>query len=354
MNPLSASVNELRDNPEQWTALTTEGHCIVLAPPGSGKTKLLTTRVAVDLANKIAEPQGAACVTMTKPATGELRDRLGALGCGQRESVFVGTVHSFVLSRIVLPFAAYVGRPELLQVSIASKADCERAFRPAIDAAGGGDRRLIRSTVERHRKRLSPPEDWARSGDVIIDVAARYLDILHTQLLIDFDELIGIGVDFVEHHHLIRHVLNARYPHIYVDEYQDLAPGLDRLVKALCFDYVTGSELFAVGDPDQAVFAFTGTRPELLIELGARGDVIPIHLRRNYRCGQEIVRVAQGVKHGQSPVTAHRVGGSLTAEPCPNGFAQQCARSAERVLDAEQRGVALHRDRRHLHHQRPV
>ena len=278
---------------------------------------MLTTRVAVDLANKIAEPQGAACVTMTNPATGELRDRLGALGCGQRESVFVGTVHSFVLSRIVLPFAAYVGRPELLQVSIASKADCERAFRQAIDAAGGGDRRLIRSTVERHRKRLSPPEDWARSGDVIIDVAARYLDILHTQLLIDFDELIGIGVDFVEHHHLIRHVLNARYPHIYVDEYQDLAPGLDRLVKALCFDYVTGSDLFAVGDPDQAVFAFTGTRPELLIELGARGDVTPIHLRRNYRCGQEIVRVAQGVKHGQSPVTAHRVGGSVTAEPCP-------------------------------------
>ena len=168
MNPLSASVNELRDNPEQWTALTTEGHCIVLAPPGSGKTKLLATRVAVDLANKIAEPQGAACVTMTNPATGELRDRLGALGGGQRESVFVGTVHSFVLSRIVLPFAAYVGRPELLQVSIASQADmrgpsARRWTPPAeVTVAMFGRRSTITAGGSR-RRRTGPVQETSSS-----------------------------------------------------------------------------------------------------------------------------------------------------------------------------------------------
>jgi DNA helicase-2/ATP-dependent DNA helicase PcrA len=344
MNSLSASVNDLRDNSEQWAALTTEGHCVVLAPPGSGKTKLLTTRVAVDLANKISEPQGAACMTMTNPAAGELRERLSALGRGRRESLFIGTVHSFVLSKVVLPFAAYVGRPELMQISIASTADSGRAFREAINAIAGhgADHRLIKSTVEHHRKRLSPPESWERSGEVIVKVAARYLEILHNQGLIDFDELIGIGVHFVENHQLVRQVLNARYPHFYVDEYQDLAPGLDRLIKALCFDYRTGSQLFAVGDPDQALFAFTGTRPELLIELANRGDVTPINLRRNYRCGEEIVRVAQLVKHGQSPVVADRAGGSVTTELCPDGFAQQCSRSAERIAAARQRGVALH------------
>ena len=343
MNRLSASVNELRANPEQWEALTTQGHCIVLAPPGSGKTKLLTTRVALDLANKIAEPQGVACVTMTNPAVGELRDRLTTLGRGRRESLFVGTVHSFVLSRIILPFASYVGRSDLLQVSIASTAECNRAFQEAITAVGGiMDRRLLKSTVEHHRKRLSPPHDWALSGSTVIAVAERYLDILHGRGLIDFDELISIGVDFVENQPRIRHVLNCRYPHVYVDEYQDLAPGLDRLVKALCFDHPTGATLFAVGDPDQAVFAFTGTRPELLIELAERGDVTTIHLRRNYRCGQEIVRVAQGVKHGPSPVIAHRGGGSVTTEACPEGFDQQCARSAARILETRERGIALH------------
>ena len=225
---------------------------------------------------------------MTNPASGELRDRLNALGHGRRQALFVGTVHSFVLSRIVLPFAAYAGRPELLKMSIASDADRARAFREALDSASstGSNHRYVKSTVDYHRKRLSPEEDRARSGELVIEVAGAYVDNLHEQGLFDFDELIAIGVELVETHQLIRHVLNARYPHIYVDEYQDLAPGLDRLVKALCFDYFTGSELFAVGDPDQAVFAFTGTRPELLVDLAARSDVTPIHLRRNYRCGR--------------------------------------------------------------------
>jgi DNA helicase-2/ATP-dependent DNA helicase PcrA len=342
VNPLTVSVNELRTNPEQWTALTTAGHCVVLAPPGSGKTKLLTTRVAVDLANTIAKPRGAACVTMTNPAASEMRDRLYALGVVRRGALFVGTVHSFVLNRIVLPFAAYAGCPQLTQMSLASDADRNRAFTEAIAAAGPGDRRLIRSTVEHHFKRLSPPEGWAQSGDVIVAVAASYRDRLHAQGLIDFDELIEIGVQFVEHHQLIRRVLNAQYPRIYVDEYQDLAPGLDRLVKALCFDFTTDSQLFAVGDPDQAVYAFTGTRPELLIELAQRPDLTPIPLRRNYRCGGEIVRVAHGVKHGQSPVIPHRAGGSVTHQFCPEGFAQQCTGAVQRILVMQQAGVPLH------------
>jgi DNA helicase II / ATP-dependent DNA helicase PcrA len=92
----------------------------VLAPPGSGKTKLLATRVAYDLVNKIPEPHGAACVTLTNPAADELRDRIAALGVGPRPTLFIGTVHSFVLTRVVIPFAPLIGRPELSHVSIAS------------------------------------------------------------------------------------------------------------------------------------------------------------------------------------------------------------------------------------------
>jgi DNA helicase-2/ATP-dependent DNA helicase PcrA len=342
VNPLSASVDDLRGNPEQWAALTTAGHCVVLAPPGSGKTKLLTTRVAVDLTNTIPEPQGAACVTMTNPAVGELRERLRALHVDRRGALFVGTVHSFVLNRIVLPFVGYAGQPELAQMSIATDAQRKRALNEAIAAAGAGDRRLIRSTVEHHFKRLSPPQAWAQSGAAVAAAGAGYRDRLHTEGLIDFDEIIELGVRFVETHQLIRRVLNAQYPRIFVDEYQDLAPGLDRLVTALCFDDVNGSQLFAVGDSDQAVYAFTGTRPELLIELSERPDVTPITLRRNYRCGEEIIRIAHGVKHGKSPVDAHRAGGSVTLDKCPGGFGEQCGHAAQRVTATQQSGTPLH------------
>jgi DNA helicase II / ATP-dependent DNA helicase PcrA len=198
VSALSSSVNEIRDNPEQWAALTTPGNCVVLAPPGSGKTKLLTTRLAVDLTDTIPDPQGAACVTMTNPAAGELRDRLYALNVDRRSALFVGTVHSFVLNRIMLPFAAFAGRRDLNVLSIATDAQRKSAMANAITAAGPGDHRLIRSTVEHHFKRLSPPEIWAHSGEVVAAVGAGYRERLHAQGLIDFDEIIEIGVQFVE------------------------------------------------------------------------------------------------------------------------------------------------------------
>ncbi|WP_293001575.1 ATP-dependent helicase [Mycobacterium sp.] len=342
MSALSSSVDEIRGNPEQWAALTTPGNCVVLAPPGSGKTKLLTTRVAIDLTNTIPDPQGAACVTMTNPAAGELRDRLYALNVDRRPALFIGTVHRFVLNRIVLPFAAFAGKPALSSMSIATDSQRKSAYADAINATGPGDHRLLRSTVEHHFKRLSPPEIWAQSGEAVVAVGSGYRERLHAQGLIDFDEIIELGVQFVEQHQMIRRVLTAQYPHMYVDEYQDLAPGLDRLVKALCFDYVHNAQLFAVGDPDQAVYAFTGTRPELLIELAQRSDVTPITLRRNYRCGEEIIRLAHGVKLGQSPVDAQRTGGTVTVNECPGGFPEQCIRATQQVLTTVQAGVPLH------------
>src|SRR3954463_1791722 len=106
MSALQKAIDELKENDLQWEAFSTQGHCAVLAPPGSGKTKLLTTRVAYDLVSEtIPPPQGAACITMTNEAAGELGRRLGALGVLPRANVFVGTVHAFALSSIVAPYA---------------------------------------------------------------------------------------------------------------------------------------------------------------------------------------------------------------------------------------------------------
>src|SRR3954451_7426789 len=114
MSRLTDAIEELRQNKGQWAAFTTTGHCAVLAPPGSGKTKLLTTRLAYDLATgAIPEPQGAACITMTNEAASELRRRLTALGVRRRPNVFVGTVHAFAMSVIVMPFARATGRGHL-------------------------------------------------------------------------------------------------------------------------------------------------------------------------------------------------------------------------------------------------
>lgn len=344
MSRLSASVNDLKDNDRQWKAFTTEGHCVVLAPPGSGKTKLLTTRMAFDLMNKIPEPYGAACVTLTIAATEELRRRVETLGVPSRATIFIGTVHSFALNRIIIPFATLVGRPELAHISIANKAEEKSAFDAALNNVFpyGADRRYVQSTIEVNRKRFATDEDWARHSDNVREVARRYADNLHQRGLIDFIELIELAVDLVEHHRIIRNVLTARYPHLYVDEYQDLAPGLDRLVKALCFDYKSGSELFAVGDPDQAILSFTGTQPKLLIELSQRSDVTLVPLEKNYRCGQKIIRIANLMKQSKSAVVGHRLGGSVSATYCPSGFMAQCVEAVRSVRQASGHDTPLH------------
>lgn len=344
MKPLTTSVDELRANDRQWQAFTTEGHCVVLAPPGSGKTKLLSTRMAYDLTTRIVSPHGAACVTLTNAAAAELWDRLNLLGLRRRANVFIGTVHSFVLNAIVLPFASLVGRPDLEHVTIAGLTESNEAFESAVRSEYGIHEKTydVKSTIDVFRNRLATDTEWAKTSRRIRTVADRYVSILHQRGLIDFTELIHIAVDFVENHQIVRTALTARYPHLYVDEYQDLAPGLHRLVRALCFDQDNSAGLFAVGDPDQAVFGFLGAKPELLTEISQRHDVQTVMLQRNYRCGQEIVRIAHKMKHSDTAVIGDHEGGAATVTCCPQSFSEQCDHAANRVLDKVHKGTALH------------
>jgi DNA helicase-2/ATP-dependent DNA helicase PcrA len=344
MSALSESIADLRQNPEQWEAFEAQGHCVVLAAPGSGKTKLLTTRLASDLQTKIPRPHGAACITLTNPAADELRRRLQDLGVEHRSTLFVGTVHSFALRRIVLPFAQIAGHPELLDLRIASGQQQTAALSQAIKQSfrAGENTRYVRSTIQVNRRRMASDIEWARSGEKVWEAARHYEALLRSQGLIDFDDVVAAAVQFVEQHQLIRRALTAEYPYLYVDEYQDLAPGLDRLVQALCFDYAVNAQLLAVGDPDQAVYGFTGSRPELLDELTRRNGVTPVRLDRNYRCGAEIIRIANRMLPGQHEVRGERDGGSVTAIYCPDGFDQQCQSAAAAARHAQNRGVPLH------------
>lgn len=344
MSALTESMRELRTNARQWEAFTTRGHCAVLAPPGSGKTKLLTTRLAFDLANRVPKPHGAACITLTNTAAAELRRRIEVLGVEDRHHLFIGTVHGFTLGRVIAPFATLVGRPELANISIASKQQCRETYDEAIAEVFDPyeDTWNVQSTIEFNRQRLATDKEWALSGEKIQEVARRYEAKLRTKGLFDFLDIVTIAVELVERHKVIRRVLTAQYPHLYVDEYQDLAPGLDRLVRSLCFDYVVNSELFAVGDVDQAVFGFTGTRPELLEEVAARSDVTAVPLERNYRCGEAIIRIANLMRKGKPPIVGNRDGGNVSATRCPGGFDDQCQRAVEAVNNAITQEVPLH------------
>jgi len=105
------AAEELRDNPGQWFAYNTTDHCVVLAGPGSGKTKLLTVKMARLLAEEVRSPRGIACVTYNNECARELRRRLDVLDVEESQRVFIGTLHSFCLQRILVPYGALAGAP---------------------------------------------------------------------------------------------------------------------------------------------------------------------------------------------------------------------------------------------------
>ncbi|MET4610620.1 DNA helicase-2/ATP-dependent DNA helicase PcrA [Rhodococcus sp. PvR044] len=344
MPGLRQAMAELESNPEQWEAFQHNGHCVVLAPPGSGKTKLLTTK-AVWLANNAVAPgRGVPCITLTNPAAAELRTRIRRLGQPVGRTIVVGTVHSFAWSHIIRPFASAAGFPEWSTYKLAPRGEANAAMREAIRRVFGTrtETRYVDSTVRRNRKLCLNEEGWNATGGDIRAVALEYERLLRGKDSVDFDDVIAMAVRLVEDHPFVRTVLHARYPYLMVDEYQDLAPGLHRIVTALSFDGGS-TTLFAVGDPDQAIYGWTGTRPELLLELAERQPVHRVDLRINYRCGARIAAAGRRILGGVgSEAVTIRGGGSVVARCEPDGLSAQANYIAGRILELQADGALLH------------
>jgi DNA helicase-2/ATP-dependent DNA helicase PcrA len=151
-----------------------------------------------------------------------------------------------------------------------------------------------------------------------------------------------LALRMVRAHEWIRGALRAKFPILFVDEYQDLGHALHELVLLLCFE--SGIRLFAVGDPDQSIYAFTGANPELLESLVERPAVRPIHLRFNYRCGTSIIEAAQAAlgedRDYRAPDGAHQ--GNIFFHPVAGGLADQARLVIDRLRPVIQdRGIPL-------------
>ena len=121
---LLRAIDELSTNPEQIAAVRETGHCVVLAGPGSGKTKTLTTAMARALAQDVIDPRGVACITYNNECAIELETRLARLGVDAGDRAFIGTVHGFALSQVIAPYARCVpsGLPADFRVATRTQA----------------------------------------------------------------------------------------------------------------------------------------------------------------------------------------------------------------------------------------
>jgi DNA helicase-2/ATP-dependent DNA helicase PcrA len=346
-----------RQNSEQRIAVLETRHCVVLAGPGSGKTTTLSLAMAQAL-TRVSEPRGIACITYNNECAGELRSRLSRLGVHASERVFIGTVHSFALSQVIAPYARCV-MPELPSgFRVANDAERKAVIREAHAQLDLGPGNPLESWKYAETKRRNVVDrtssDWRERNPQQGDFIETYENLLHAKGLIDFDDMSLLALRFVREHAWIRNALKAKFPEIFVDEYQDLGHGLNALVESLCFD--AGARLFAVGDPDQSMYRFLGAHPALLSALAERHEVQSIQLRFNYRCGHKIIDASLAAlgEHREYVGANDAHQGTIDFHPVDDGLDGQAAFIFSKLLpEIEGRGVArneiavLYRDAAH-------
>jgi DNA helicase II / ATP-dependent DNA helicase PcrA len=291
---------------DQRRAVTTESTLVaVIAGAGSGKTRVLTRRVAYRIANESATARHTLVLTFTREAAGELRRRLPALGLHER--VEAGTFHSVLLGML---------RQRLIDRGRPVPTVVQDRRRLVADSAGRGGLEDLVSEIDWAAARGITPERYPeaareagrRPGAGVHAVAAAFDGYRATKRqrgVIDLDDVLVMTIDALTHDSQFAEQVAWRYRHLLVDEAQDLNPLQHRIVELL---RQGSSDLFIVGDPAQAVYGFNGADPGLLIDVSDRLPGIEIvRLPANHRCTPQVLDAGVHVLGvGQVAPTASR------------------------------------------------
>jgi len=293
--PYLKIAEDLRENEDQWRAYESDGDCVILAGPGSGKTKTITLKIARLLAENVRRPRRIACITYSNACAGELQSRLAKLGVEDGGRVALSTVHSFCLTELVSPYAAMAGIAIPDPLKVATPAQSREFFKQAYQQnVGGNPSSSFRMSCDRLRRTIidRDSQEWRQWAFRETQVVEAYEALLLKNGVIDFDGLVLVGLQLVENNQWVRNAVLAKYPVVVIDEYQDLGLPLHRIVLAL---RAAGIRILAVGDPDQSIYGFTGAQPGLLRALSQMPGVEVTTLKLNYRCADKIIAASKAL-----------------------------------------------------------
>ena len=287
--------------PQRRAVTHVEGPLLVLAGPGSGKTTVVTRRVAHLIAGGVA-PWSILALTFTNKAAGEMRDRIDALlsdGCEDGRGPTVATFHSFC-ARQLRRFADAAGLPP--RYSIYDNADQREAIKQALQDAELSSRNWTPASIASHishaKNRLLDAEGYAAEADEFFTrslarVYRAYERILQANDALDFDDLLLRMADLLGRDDDVRGRLQNRYRYLLVDEYQDTNHAQFVIAHALASAH---RNICVVGDPDQSIYGWRGADLGNILEFEdhyPEATVVP--LGQNFRSSGHIVAASAGL-----------------------------------------------------------
>ncbi len=285
-------------NPEQLAAVTWPPQsALVLAGAGSGKTRVLTTRIAWLMQNGQADVHSILAVTFTNKAAKEMYARLSAMLPHNLRAMWLGTFHS-LCHRMLRLHAQDAGLPKTFQIlDTADQAALIKRLLKQMDIAEERlHPRVLQGFINAQKEsglRASVLEASDPHTRLLVQCYTEYEDICRREGVVDFAELMLRSYELLEHNgHLRRHYQN-RFRHILVDEFQDTNKLQYAWLKLMAGG---GASVFAVGDDDQSIYRFRGAHvgnmAELMREFHIDG---PIKLEQNYRSVGHILQAANAV-----------------------------------------------------------
>ncbi|WP_212647598.1 UvrD-helicase domain-containing protein [Brachybacterium massiliense] len=300
-------LEELTDglNPAQREAVEHRGSpLLIVAGAGSGKTRVLTRRIAHLLRSGEAMPGEILAITFTNKAAAEMRERVGELVGPVARSMWVSTFHSACV-RILRRDAAAAGLKS--SFTIYDSADSLRLITTIakdleLDTKKHAPRALA-SRISTLKNDLVDPIDFADQAEsaknpferTLARIYTNYTERLRQANAVDFDDLIGLTVTLLRENPAIREGYRRRFRHLLVDEYQDTNTAQYQLVRELVGDDPR-ADLTVVGDSDQSIYAFRGATIRNIVEFEQDFPTArTIVLEQNYRSTQNILSAANSV-----------------------------------------------------------
>src|SRR6266480_4108467 len=287
-------------NPAQREAvLHTEGPVLVIAGAGSGKTRVLTRRIAHLLGAVGVKPPEILAITFTNKAAGEMRERVGDLVGPPARAAWVMTFHS-ACGRILRREAQRLGYRS--NFTIYDQADQIRLVKRCLEELERDPKRFtprgIHSQISNAKNTLVGPEEYTeRVASFYDQTVAEVYDLYQKRLFasnaVDFDDMLFLTVDVFERFPEARQKWQEAFRYVLVDEYQDTNHAQYRLLQLLAEKH---RNLFVVGDPDQSVYSFRSADIRNVLEFEQDfAGAVTYTLDQNYRSTQHILDAANGV-----------------------------------------------------------
>ena len=287
------------NEPQREAVLHGEGPLLILAGAGSGKTRVLTHRIAHLVGSDAARPGEILAITFTNKAAGEMRGRVGGLVGGRARAMWIMTFHSACARMLradaeklgyTRGFTIYDEQDSLRLVkNCAEELDVDpKRFAPRGIRRQISDAKNVLLDAEAYRLKVSSFFEQTAA-----DVYERYEQRLHAANAMDFDDLLFRCVNLFELFTEVRDRYRRAFRHVLVDEYQDTNRAQYRWLQLLCEEH---RNLAVVGDDDQSIYAFRGADIRNILEFERDfPDAEVVKLEQNYRSTQTILNAANGV-----------------------------------------------------------